>query len=219
MRDKAPEYLAVNTTLGIITTVIVLLRLLFKRFVGAARKNSPDDWAVLVAFAVGLPCAFLNQFGLVPNGLGKDAWTLDPKTVSRFAMYFYVLEVLYTAAVALIKMTFLVFYFSIFTSTSSRRWTRPLLWLAVVFDVLLGIISVCVAAVQCIPVSHYWNRYKDESADGHCIPIEPLAWANGVLSVALDLLIILIPLAEVVKMQMHWKKKTGVILMFLLGTV
>lgn len=201
------------------TAVLVFSRLLFKRFIGAARKLSPDDWAMLAAFAVGVPCAFLNRFGLVPNGIGKDAWTLDPETVAKFAFYFYILEVLYTAAVALIKITFLVFYFRIFTSTSSRTWTRPLLWLALAFAVLLGIISVCVAAVQCLPVSYYWDRYKNESAVGHCIPIEPLAWANGVLSVALDLLIILIPLAEVIKMQMHWKKKAGVILMFLLGTL
>ncbi|KAJ3478520.1 hypothetical protein NLG97_g8559 [Lecanicillium saksenae] len=50
------------------------------------------------------------------------------------------------------------------------------------------------------------------------MPIEPLAFANGALSVALDLMMILIPLGEVVQMQMHWKKKAGVIFMFLLGT-
>lgn len=218
-RDRAPQYIVVNLALGTITAIVTLSRLYFKRFIGVARKFGPDDWVVLAALVVGTPCAFINRFGLVNNGIGKDAWALGPDTVSDFAFYFYMMEVLYAAALALVKMTFIAFYFTIFSSASSRTWTRPLLWVAVAFDALLGIISVCVAALQCLPVSYYWSRYKDPSATGHCIPIEPMAWANGVLSVAFDLMIILIPLVEVSKMMMRWQKKASVIVMFLVGTL
>ncbi|KAJ2978692.1 hypothetical protein NQ176_g3677 [Zarea fungicola] len=217
-RDKAPQYIVVNIALGTSTTIVALSRLFFKRFIGVVRKFGPDDWVVLATLIVGTPCAFINRFGLVHSGIGKDARALGPDTVSDFAFYFDMMEVLYAAALALVRMTFIAFYFTIFTIADSRTWTRPLLWLAIVFDALLGIISVCMAARQCLPISFYWTRYNNSSATGHCIPIEPMAWANGVLSIAFDLMIILIPLVEVSKMMMSWKKKLSIIVMFLVGT-
>ncbi|KAJ2971513.1 hypothetical protein NQ176_g7650 [Zarea fungicola] len=195
-RDKAPQYIIVNIALGTSTTIVALSRLFFKRFIGVARKFGPDDWVVLATLIVGTPCAFINRFGLVHSGIGKDAWALGPDTVSDFAFYFDMMEVLYAAALALVRMTFIAFYFTIFTIAGSRTRTRPLLWLEIVFDALLGIISVCMADLQCPPISFYWTRYNDSSATGHYIPIEPMAWANGVLSIAFDLMIILIPLVE-----------------------
>lgn len=205
--------------LGIVTAIVTIARIVFKRRFSARRRLNPDDWILLSALAVGLPCALVNRQGLVHHGLGRDAWTMTTETISTFAMYFYILEALYLTAIALVKLTLLVFYLTIFPSVSTGVWTRRLLWGSIAFNVLLALVCVLLAIFQCNPVSFYWKQYVDTGLNGTCIASAPVAWVNASLNVALDVWMILIPLKEVWNLRMHWKKKIGVIVMFLTGTL
>lgn len=133
-------------------------------------------------------------------------------------MYFYVLEILYLTAITLVKLTLLVFYLRIFPRDFAKRWTRELLWATIVFNIVLGVTCIFLAVFLCSPVSYYWNQY-DTAASGTCLPSTPIAWVNAALNVALDVWMILIPLREVWVLRLHWKKKIGVVLMFLMGTL
>ncbi|KAG5942286.1 hypothetical protein E4U53_007280 [Claviceps sorghi] len=216
---RASDYLSINLSLGILSSAITVARLVFKRHFSAGRRYGADDWVVVATLTVGLPCAVVNHVGLMRHGLGRDAWTLSTDEVSVFAMYFYVLEVLYLVDISLVKMTLLAFYLSIFPSVSTSRWTRRLLWGSVGFNAMLAAACVLVTVFQCRPVSHYWTQFvEDGAAGGRCVPAAPAAWVNGSLNVAQDIWMILIPLFEVRHLRLHWKKKMGVVLMFLLGT-
>ena len=46
-----------------------------------------------------------------------------------------------------------------------------------------------------------------------------IGWANAAISVALDLWMIAIPLWQIRSLNLHWKKKIGVVIMFLVGTL
>lgn len=218
-RNRQGEYLAINLALGIITAVVTIARLVFKHHFSARRRYSADDWVVLSAIAVGLPCAIVNRQGLVNNGLGRDAWTLSLDQISDFAMYFYILEILYLTAISLVKMTLLVFYLTIFPSVSTGTWTRRLLWSSMGFNIVLATVCVFLAIFQCNPVSYIWEQYLDTEISGSCIASSPVAWVNASLNVALDVWMIIIPLKEVWNLRLHWKKKVGVIFMFLMGTL
>jgi len=75
-------------------------------------------------------------------------------------------------------------------------------------------ISVAVAlALQCTPVSYYWNWWKDD-AEGHCIHLHGLGLAAGGIGIALDLWIMLIPLPEIRKLRLPLKQKLGLFLVF-----
>ncbi|KAG5913066.1 hypothetical protein E4U42_001512 [Claviceps africana] len=217
---RAVEYLSINLSLGILSSAITVARLVFKRHFSASRRYGADDWVVVATLTVGLPCAVVNHLGLIRHGLGRDAWTMSTDDVSVFAMYFYVLEVLYLVDISLVKMTLLAFYLGIFPSVSTGRWTRRLLWGSVAINAMLAGGCVLVTVFQCRPVAHYWTQFVDDGAagGGWCIPATPTAWVNGSLNVALDMWMILIPLFEVRHLRLHWKKKTGVVIMFLLGT-
>lgn len=205
--------------LGIVTAVVTIARLVFKRRFSASRRYSPDDWVVLAALAVGLPCAIVNRQGLVHHGLGKDAWTMSAEDVSTFAMYFYVLEALYLSAISLVKLTLLVFYLTIFPSVSTGAWTRGMLWGSIAFNVVLAAACVFLAIFQCNPVSYYWKQFLHDDVTATCIASAPVAWANASLNVALDLWMIVIPLKEVWNLRLNFKKKAGVVIMFLMGTL
>ncbi|KAG6098644.1 hypothetical protein E4U14_007442 [Claviceps sp. LM454 group G7] len=214
----AHEYLAVNIGLAILSILVTTARLVYKRYYSSSRRYGPEDWVVVAIMVFSLPCAVVNITGLVQHGMGRDTWTLSTRTVSQFALYFWILESLYLLDIALVKMALLAFYMTIFPSASTGPWTRRLLWGCVVFNSTLAIASILVTLFQCRPVSYYWRQFVDNGIDGFCIPSAPLAYVNGSLNVALDLWMIMIPLYRVRTLQLHWKHKAGVVIMFLMGT-
>jgi hypothetical protein len=46
-----------------------------------------------------------------------------------------------------------------------------------------------------------------------------LGWANAATSIALDIWMIGLPMSQVLKLNLHWKKKVGVGMMFSVGTL
>ena len=213
-RDNAPRYEAMNITIGAVTSVIVVSRAVFKQFFSYRRRLGADDWVILLSLLVGIPCVALNAQGLTAHGLGKDVWTLDAKELTTFMLYFYVLEILYIALMASIKLGLSLFYLAIFPGTTIRR----LLWGTAVFNVLFGISFVVTAIFQCSPVSYYWTQYV-EMTPGSCLNTNMLGWVHGAVNISVDIWLIAIPLSQVHRLGLHWKKKIGVTIMFLTGAL
>ncbi|KAL6408605.1 integral membrane protein PTH11 [Ilyonectria robusta] len=109
-------------------------------------------------------------------------------------------------------MAFLFFYLRIFSERAGK-----VLWSTIIFNTLYGILFTFLAIFQCTPVSFFWNRWDGEHS-GKCLNINAIAWANASVSIALDLWMLAIPLWYVRRLNMHWKKKLGVTIMFIVGT-
>ncbi|PHH58695.1 hypothetical protein CDD82_2780 [Ophiocordyceps australis] len=214
VRNREPNILAMSITLLLITSFVILVRLVFKQFFSHARRLSNDDWLIVAAGAVGLPCIFVLLFGLRPNGLGRDVWTQEPATVLEFAKYFYVMEVLYITVIMFVRISLSVFYLDIFPGKTIRR----LLIGTIIYHGLCGFTFIIKVIFQCTPISYNWTRYSTAGPDhGRCISLNASSWANGALGVAADLWLLAIPLSQLSKLQLHWKKKVGAGLMFITG--
>jgi hypothetical protein len=199
-------------SLGTITGAIVLLRFLSKIF--ANSELGLDDWFIGITLMVGIPSSVLTVHGIISNGIGRDVWTLTPKQITDFIHTFYAIEILYFAEVALMKLSLLFFYLKIFPGTTVRR----LLWATVVFDVCFGALFVLLAIFQCHPISFYWESWDGEH-QGTCLNVNGLGWSNAVISIALDTWMLALPISQLVSLQLHWKKKVGVAMMFVVGTL
>ncbi|EFZ00714.1 Extracellular membrane protein, 8-cysteine region, CFEM [Metarhizium robertsii ARSEF 23] len=208
------EACSLTEALCVITALLVVIRLLFKKFFSYRRELGADDWVILATVVIGVPCTIINKVGLTANGLGKDVWTIPVDQLIRFVMFFYIMEVLYLTEMALIKLSLSLFYLYIFPGSAIRR----LLMGTAVFNVVFGFTFVTTGIFQCTPISRYWTQYVDHDSPGHCININLFAWVHAALNIALDVWMIAIPLSQIKKLELHWKKKIGVTLMFLLGT-
>lgn len=211
VRDKTPQYRATAIALGVITVLFVVARITFKLFFSSTGTLGRDDKVILGTLAIRIASMVLD-IKAADNGLGKDVWTLPPDEVTSFTEYLYILVVLYLAEVALIKISLTFFYLYIFPGTTIRR----LLWGTIIFTGLLGFAQVTAAIFNCTPVSHYWTQYM-ENTSGHCVDINAFGWTNGSLGVATDVWMLYLPLSQIHKLRLHWKKKIGVVIMFLLG--
>ena len=173
-----------------------------------------DDYFIVATLCTGIPASVMNAHGLTVNGLGKDIWTVPFKQITDFLHFFYAMEVLYFAQVALLKLSLLFFYLRIFPANTIKR----IIWITIAFDVLFGIAFVLAGIFQCQPINYYWNQWDGEHK-GKCFNVNALAWANAAISITLDLWMLGIPMSQLVHIKLHWKKKVGVALMFIVGTL
>ncbi|OAA58172.1 Extracellular membrane protein, 8-cysteine region, CFEM [Cordyceps fumosorosea ARSEF 2679] len=214
VRDKTARYNVMAIVLGVLTNLLVAVRLLYKQFLSARRALTWDDHAILVAALLGVAATVINVRGLTAAGMGRDVWTLTPQQLDRFGAFFYAMEVIYLAEITCVKLSLSAFYLYVFPGERART----LLWGTVVFNVASGVAFVVAGIFQCTPVSFFWKRYTDVEARGRCIDINAFGWAHAAIGIAVDVWLIAIPLSQLRKLQLHWKKKVGVTLMFLLGT-
>lgn len=213
IRNRSREYNATSITLGTVTSVVVVIRIAYQYF-SSAGSLGWDDLFIAITLCSGLPGTVINSVGFAASGLGQDVWRLQFDMLTRFIRWFYIMEILYFAQIAFLKTSILLFYQRIFGHTKINIYIVGTL----VFNALYGVAFVFLAAFQCQPVSYYWTNW-DREHTGKCLNINSIAWANAAISIALDLWMLALPLSQIRALNLHWKKKIGVALMFCVGTL
>ncbi len=111
----------------------------------------------MATIGFGIPGTILVVHGTTANGLGRDIWTVPFDMITRFGMFFYIMEILYFIQVAVLKMSLLFFFLRIFPSPPVRR----VLWATVAFNVVYCVAFTCVAVFQCRPIDFYWTKWDN----------------------------------------------------------
>lgn len=124
----------------------------------------------------------------------------------------YVNEVLYFTEVFAVKLSILAFYLRIFPHATMRK----LLWGTISLSTVLIIVFDLVTIFQCKPISHKWAGWNGDQP-GRCLSINAVTWAIAAASIVLDFWMLALPLSQLKKLQLHWKKKVGVAMMFSVG--
>jgi hypothetical protein len=212
VRSHGQDYILLSNVMIVIAAAFVAVRFAFKLIV-ARLDIGYDDWSVLATLIAASPSAVITVFGTVKNGLGRDIWTLTPYQITTMLKYFYVMASLYFTQVALLKLSLIFFYIRVFPAPGVQR----VLWGTVIFSVLWGFISVIIVIFQCQPISYFWTHW-DGLHKGKCLNINAITTSNAAISIILDLWILGIPLWQLWGLQLHWKRKVGVALMFCVGT-
>ncbi|KAF4551090.1 CFEM domain-containing protein 1 [Elsinoe fawcettii] len=212
VRNRAPDYANISNGLAVTALVFVVIRFATKLFIVKSELGW-DDWSVLATLVAAAPSAFITVYGMIPNGLGRDMWTLEANQIYMVIEYFYVMAWLYFLQITLLKLSLLFFYLRVFPRTEIRR----LLWGTVAFVSVWGAAFVLTAIFQCRPIHYFWSKW-DGLHKGTCLSANKISWVNAGFSIVLDLWILAIPIWEIRQLKMHWKKKVGVAVMFGVGT-
>lgn len=172
-----------------------------------------DDWTILATVVVGTALTAVTIGGTIKHGLGQDLWVLPHDEITTMLFYFEIVAVLYFTTLTLLKLSIIFFYIKVFTTPGASR----LLWGTAIFTAVWGIIYVIVAIFQCQPISYFWTHW-DGLHQGKCLNINAITSSNAGFSIVLDLWSLGIPLWQLRKVKLHWKRKIGVALMFGVGT-
>ncbi|KAI5459477.1 hypothetical protein BGZ63DRAFT_361943 [Mariannaea sp. PMI_226] len=172
-----------------------------------------DDWfALITALAMEAENIIILAY-VIPSGLGKDMWTLQPQQIYNFIYYFYIATVFYIIQITAIRLSILFFYLRIFPSQNSRR----VIWATISTVSLFGFIILIISIIPCWPISYTWTRW-DAEHKGRCVNINLLAWILGLITIAFSVIILAIPLWQLKTLNLKRSRKVGVALMFIIGT-
>lgn len=98
------------------------------------------------------------------------------------------------------------------------RWFQRTVKAFMVFVGLSAFALVTLQIFQCIPFEFNWEGWKG-TMQAKCLDVNRLTYAAASIAIAQDFIIILLPLPQLMKLRLGWRKQTGIILMFSLGAL
>ncbi|KAK0637905.1 hypothetical protein DIS24_g10362 [Lasiodiplodia hormozganensis] len=149
---------------------------------------------------------------LAKHGLGKDIWTIPFDSITYILEVYFVDELLYLVVISMTKLSILFFYLRIFPDKTFRKISYGVMGFCIAYLITFLIVSI----FQCNPVKAAWLHW-DGSYHGACNNVNAQGWAAAAFNIALDLTVLFLPLRQLSKLVMGWKKKLQLLLMFLVG--
>ncbi|OTA99779.1 hypothetical protein M426DRAFT_324849 [Hypoxylon sp. CI-4A] len=170
-----------------------------------------DDSVMCVVMCLEIAFAAIS-IPISQNGLGLDMWFVPHDQVTEILRLYYYDEIIYIMALALTKVSILLFYLKVFPKRSFRITAQiligmNLLW-AVTYDLLL--------IFQCQPIDGAW-KFWDNEYNAKCISINILGWSAAATNIGFDLAVIVLPLPELFQLSLSLKKRLQIIAMFAVG--
>ena len=83
-----------------------------------------------------------------------------------------------------------------------------------------SIAFIIVTIFQCTPIAAFWDKTiiaKHPSA--HCFDSKAFWFSYALINIFLDSLVLILPIHEVMKLQLPWKERAGLIFVFSLGAL
>ncbi|KAH7370402.1 hypothetical protein BKA65DRAFT_562060 [Rhexocercosporidium sp. MPI-PUGE-AT-0058] len=228
VRDRSKSFDAITIIFGSLSLVAVILRVISRHWFNFSLGL--DD-VFIVGIVVGLfpnecsrimkPTIFqllnfsicaINIYGLSANGFGRDVWTVPFQQITNVIRYSYVVQVMYFALIPLIKISILLFYLRLFVEPTIRK----LVYMTIIANVVVGVIYVILNVFQCWPISYYWTEWDGEHV-GRCINVVAIVNSYSGISIGVDIWMLILPATRVARLNMQWKKKIAVAIMFSVG--
>lgn len=146
-------------------------------------------------------------------GFGLNIWDVEPTSnLYELLKLFWIDQMLYSVHLYSTKISILLFLVSIFPSRNFRRTTIGI----GIFVALSGIATIITTALQCLPVSYGWTNW-DGLSQGHCNDLNTQTYAFGAINMACDIVILILPLPELLKLKVKGQQKIQLLVMFSIG--
>ena len=129
--------------------------------------------------------------------------------------YIHLAGVFYTACLPLLKIAILMEWLGMFVSRGTRTWFFWASWIMIVVQALFGVAIVIALNLACIPTKKKWEFW----VPGTCINAHDIETASAAFQLFSDCFVLFIPQKIIWDLQMSWKKRLGVSIIFSLGVL
>ncbi|CAD6564414.1 MAG: hypothetical protein ASARMPREDX12_002653 [Alectoria sarmentosa] len=229
VNGQARVILAVSAFLSALAILAVALRFYTKTYKGA--RLYLDDWLILAGLAITLGVTINNIVGVAVGGIGEqELWTNvyaddgvalfpTPEELLPDGKVMFVMQIMHTCAMPVIKASVLTFYWRIFvTPVNSSRSFRIAIWVITTY-VLLWWISIFFATLfQCNPISDNWGT-NPLQLPGCPNNISVMYQTAAFTNLVSDIVILALPFFPMSKLQLPFEKKIAVLCIFMTGSV
>ncbi|KAI4204991.1 MAG: hypothetical protein LQ348_001214 [Seirophora lacunosa] len=175
---RGPEIIASGVIVGILAAGAVVFRLVCRRHMEV--PLSYDDYLIIAGLGY-----------TVDLGNGKHLMAVGVPTTQKYIRGQYAFQFLWSAAMAVIKLSILLFYRRLFPKeNTTARWRICHLALCIA-SVGLGVTSIFGIAFQCTPVAFLWDL---TIPGGTCINFVAFFRFTNIANVLTDILILSMPI-------------------------
>lgn len=123
----------------------------------------------------------------------------------------YAAQLLFPLGISLPKFSCLFFYYRVFGRSSRKLYIS--LWVAGALAAGWLVSAIFVVAFQCNPPQKAW----DFTLEGQCLSMWPWLVGLACTSMAIDALILIMPMPQLWKLNVPWRRKATVSIIFLCG--
>ncbi|KAF2110268.1 hypothetical protein BDV96DRAFT_464079, partial [Lophiotrema nucula] len=188
-------------------TLFVALRL-WTRFV-IIRAPGWEDWVLIASWLCAV--ATVITIGLqVHFGLGEHGSELSESQAQNLLLNLYISISTYCASIGLTKLAILMQYQRVFPTQTFQRWC----WAIIAVIIAYTIATVVACIFVCTPISIFWT-----GKPGLCINEFASWFANAVINIVTDLIIIILPMPVVRKLKLGKRQKYLLMGVFAFGAV
>ncbi|KAL4813305.1 hypothetical protein BDW67DRAFT_178028 [Aspergillus spinulosporus] len=173
-----------------------------------------DDYTLTVAYALGI-VVFSVNISMIDYGFAKNIWDIYPQeNITKAYKRFYAFVLAYKALISLANIPVCLFLLHIFRS-STFRWTG---YIMIGINSAIAITWMLLDSFHCIPAHLAWTHWEGLE-QGKCINFIAATYANGIVNIIVDVVMVGMPIYEVSKLNLSQRQKIGVAVMFASGLV
>ncbi|PGH03210.1 hypothetical protein GX51_04245 [Blastomyces parvus] len=196
-KDNLNTVLVITQILCIIfVTVFFLLRVYVK--LAILRSFGREDWTCVISWILCLGYCGTAIF-MAKSGAGYDQWEITEETLVGFLKSGYAATIFYMPMAFFVKLALLLIIARVFSP-----YRRTVIFIYVFLGVMFAyyVSGLVIKARPCSPVSAYWG-----ASEGPCLNQRAIIICDSVISVASDLIILVLPLPLAWSLHLDAKKK------------
>lgn len=164
-----------------------------------------DDWTALLGMVLLTGLAAVEYISS-RMGFGSHYWNVGVGNGVVLLQMFYVAQLLYIAIQVTAKVSIACLFIRIFPA----RWIRLTLKIFIAFMIGHGFAFIMVIIFQCWPINSIW----DKTVAGTCVDVTVVGFVGAGISIAEDILLIVVPIVELRKLKVTISQKIVLILIF-----
>lgn len=143
--------------------------------------------------------------------MGTLIYELELHRFLQYMVDFYPMPIIYPLCCMFAKLSLMIFY----TRLSPVRIYQAAAWMGVFFIFGTNLGLALATAFPCQPLAAAWNPLLPAS----CINRPATYKATAITGLLADFWLILLPIPTVIRLQMPWRQKAGLVAMFGVGTL
>ncbi|KAG0157233.1 Extracellular membrane protein, CFEM domain [Penicillium digitatum] len=210
---RGPKVVKASTLIPFILATFFFVMRMIAKSSGLAGGWGLDDYTIIASYIIGAAIYVLDIY-MIRNGFGRNIWDVPFPSITKFYQYFQAMAVMYKFQISLAKISVCLFLLRIFQA----RTFRYLAYGLIAANAAIGITWASVDAFRCWPTRLTWIGWMHEEP-GHCINFIDAVLVNCLVNIFVDCILIIMPVYEVIKLQLPLRKKLAVASMFIVGSV
>ncbi|KAF2111547.1 hypothetical protein BDV96DRAFT_582373 [Lophiotrema nucula] len=207
--DRGPALRAFIIALIAITSTAMAMRF-WSRSMGSGGVSNLwwDDWVALASLPPLLAVGGLI-IDMIRLGFGHHIWAIPPENIMGNLKRLFAVYYLYNFGLAIAKCSCLLFYTRMFGRPYMYPWFNRAIWAShsLIFAVLVG--QVFIITFNCSP--------EAQLKGGYGANITKIWLAGAVCSVAIDLILLILPLPVIWRLRIGLKRKVAIFCIFICG--